>query len=120
MVSLVPEWVRSQGSDLLWLLAGLGVIGSAFSAKTWPGRMVRVLWRRNISGPFWDAYDKNLDRGITRTVSPLIDQVKAAARAQHDEQNTILQQISTTQDDQGARLTALEQYVTTPTDKDGH
>lgn len=86
-------------------IAALGVIW-----KSPIGTAVRWLLRRNVVTPLRSA-SKSL---ITETVQPMVDDIKANARAQHDEQNMRLDQITDRLDGHGRRLSLIEDHITRP------
>ena len=96
---------------LLWVagvVAACGVI-----ARSYVGSLLRWLWWRNVGGPLKSA----VSRTIHDTVGPLLDEVKAAARHQHDEQNGKLDTIKTTLSQHGQRLVLIEDHITRPKER---
>ncbi len=87
------------------IITALGII------RTSPvGRLVRWLIRRNITEPL-SAASRRL---VHDTVRPMVDEVKANARQQHDEQNQSLQVIKSTLAGHGSRLSLIEDHITRP------
>lgn len=96
---------------LLWLAAVVTACGVI--ARSHIGRLLRWLWWRNIASPLKAAFS----RTIHETVGPLLDEVKAAARHQHDEQNGKLDTIKTTLAQHGQRLVLIEDHITRPRER---
>lgn len=94
-----------------WLIVVSGTVGMlGVIGKSPVGRAVRWLWRRNIAHPLSSAA-----AGLVHdTVRPLIDEVKANAKVQHDEQNDTLQTIKATLAEHGQRLVLIEDHITRP------
>lgn len=97
---------------VLWVAGTIAAI--TLIAKSPAGQVLRWLWNRNIGEPLSRASA----RVVRDTVSPMIDEVKAASRSQHDEQNGRLQQISDHLADHSRRLILIEDHITRP--KGGH
>jgi hypothetical protein len=76
--------IRNGLTVLAGICGALGVIWVFFR------KPLKWLWRRILSGPFWAAYDVRQEAGIHRVVLPMVDELKAASKAQHDEQNATL------------------------------
>lgn len=95
--------------QLILTIAGvIGALGVIWKSPV--GRGVRWLWQRNIGQPLSKAA-----AGVIRsTVEPLIEDVKAASRSQHDEQNATLGTIKSTLASHGQRLILIEDHITKP------
>jgi hypothetical protein len=93
------------------LLVIAGAVGAAGVIWKSPvGKVIRWLARKNIVEPL-KAASRSL---IRETVAPLVDDVKAAARSQHDEQNSKLEDISDRLTDHSRRLSLIEDHITRP------
>lgn len=80
-VQLVPENLKSSGSDLLWIA---GVVAAVTAlAKSPLGKPFRFAWQRLVIEP----RDDRRAAVVARHVAPLIDASRAASLAQHEEQN---------------------------------
>lgn len=93
---------------ILITAAVVGALGVIWKSPI--GRVIRWLCRRNISGPL----SKAASRLVHDTVRPMVDEVKANARQQHDEQNHSLQVIKSTLAQHGSRLSYIEDHITRP------
>lgn len=93
----------------------LGIVAGSVAAvgviwKSPIGTGVRWLLRRNVAEPL-----KAASRSVIHdTVGPLVADVKANAKAQHDEQNDKLGKIETRLVDHSRRLSQIEEFVTAP------
>ena len=93
------------------ILATAAVLTALSVIKGSPiGRLVRWLVRRNITGPLSHAST----RLVHDAVRPMIDEVKANAKQQHDEQNASLHVIKSTLAGHGSRLSLIEDHITRP------
>lgn len=90
---------------LAGIVAACGVIW-----KSPIGAGIRWLWHRNITQPLKSA-SKTL---IRDTVGPLVDDVKANAKAQHDEQNQKLAAIDAQLTEHSRRMSLIEDHITRP------
>jgi hypothetical protein len=93
---------------LAWTAGAIVAMGVIWKSPI--GTLLRWLLRRNIVQPL-KAASRTL---IHDTVGPLVDDVKANARAQHDEQNEKLAAIDSRLTDHSRRLSLIEDHITRP------
>lgn len=98
-------------ASLLWFAGVLVACGVVWKSPV--GRGARWVWSRLIGQPLSAA----AAAVIRDTVAPMVDEVKAAARHQHDEQNGKLDVIKATLSHHGQRLTQIEDHVTKPRER---
>lgn len=115
-VQYLPDVIRDNTPDTIMLAAFVAAIVAlwkyhrlAFAPFRW---LWRKMWRDATGAHYGPAARASVL--VRVAVSPLIDDVKAAARAQHDSQNAVLTGIASTLNDHGARIEAIEEVVTNP------
>lgn len=84
--SFLSDSLRDGGTDVM-LVLGVFVALTAFYRSPW-GRPLRFV----IDKLFVEPRAERMRADITAVVGPLIDSAKAAALAQHDEQNNAIEQ----------------------------
>lgn len=84
--SFLSDSQRDGGTDVM-LVLGVFVALTAFHRSPW-GRPLRFV----IDKLFVEPRAERMRADITAVVGPLIDSAKAAALAQHDEQNNAIEQ----------------------------
>ena len=84
--SFLSDSQRDGGTDMM-LVLGVFVALTAFYRSPW-GRPLRFV----IDKLFVEPRAERMRADITAVVGPLIDSAKAAALAQHDEQNNAIEQ----------------------------
>lgn len=84
--SFLSDSQRDGGTDIM-LVLGVFVALTAFYRSPW-GRPLRFV----IDKLFVEPRAERMRADITAVVGPLIDSAKAAALAQHDEQNNAIEQ----------------------------
>lgn len=97
---------------LAWVAGTIVAFGIIWKSPI--GTLLRWLLRRNIAQPL-KAASRAL---ISDTVAPMVDDIKANARAQHDEQNVKLAAIDSRLTDHSRRLSLIEDHITRP--RGGH
>lgn len=85
--SFLSDSQRDGGTDVM-LVLGVFVALTAFYRSPW-GRPLRFV----IDKLFVEPRAERMRADITAVVGPLIDSAKAAAKAQHDEQNNAIEQL---------------------------
>lgn len=112
----LPDVMRDNGPDVMMLagiVAALVALWKYHRLATAPARWLwRKAWRDEQGRHFGPA--ARASALVRVSVAPLIDEVKVAARAQHDSQNAVLRGIADTLNEHGDRITAIEEVVTNP------
>lgn len=115
-VQFLPDVMRDSGPDVMMLagiVAALVALWKYHRLATAPFRWLwRKMWRDEFgrhNGPAARA-----SALVRVSVAPLVDEVKVAARAQHDSQNAVLRGIADTLSEHGDRITGLEEAITNP------
>lgn len=112
MLAAVKEITEAATVVTKWTAVPVAI--SAAWSRTPTGKAFRWVWKRLVTEPA----DQRFGRRVGLTVAPLIDDVKAKAKTQHDEQNVKLDAINSRLDDHADRLTDIETAITNPPRRD--
>jgi hypothetical protein len=112
----LPTVIRDNTPDTIMLAAFVAAVVALWKYHRLAFAPIRWFWRkawRDQTGAHFGP-SARASALVRIAVTPLIDDVKIAARAQHDSQNKVLTQIADTLNDHGARIEAIEEVVTNP------
>lgn len=108
---MMPEGVQSVGTDLVQISSYIAAVAAAFTAilhsKSPIRKVVNWLVRRNVSEPITAKARALLETTVRPMIATEAELTRAASRAQHDEQNVHITDLSN-------RVGVIEAHITKP------
>lgn len=99
------ETARSWGEVAVWAAGGLLTIAALIKSPV--GKPVRFVWQQLVTAPRQQRQAAALESAMR----PMVEELKAASRAQHDEQNAMLREHSERLDRGADAINGLREEV---------